>query len=662
MFFARPDPTTALAPTRTRILAHIVLGAGAAAQDKAQDKAPAAPLPVQQTPHAPQAPVAAPLAPPPEAPSQAIAYTVRIDAPRNLRSLLEDNLDLMRWRGNPRLDLEQLQRLVRTTPDEVKTLIATEGYYSPQVSAGIDTSGEKPVVRIIVEPGQPVTVADIDIALEGFAAPATGGAAFDKDAAPFDAAALRNRWTLPAGSRFRTADWEAAKRGLVRQIALARFPRARLVDSSATVDPESRRVQLKVVIDSGPDVHLGGLKIEGLKRYPASIVNNLNEIRPGEEYSEAALQAFQGRLQETGYFSTVEVSADMSSVLDEQIDAIKQDQNGQASAAGAAAANAAAGPTTLPVLVRVTENKRKNVSVGLGISTNTGARAQAEYDDLFVFGKRMKSNLIYETKHQAANVDFFWPTTSNGYRNSVGAGYDRLNANGQITRTTSVHATRAWGSPLLERSLRLEALTEQITIDDLAPTRVKSVPLTFAITKRSLDSLVLPTRGYIVNAQLGAAVLPVLTDERFVRAYIRGLGYKPLGDKGTLIVRGEFGAVGSKDKAGVPSTFLFRAGGDQSVRGYGYQQLGVPVRDAITGGRYLLTASAEYDYWFKPPWGAAVFYDVGNAADNFKDLKPKVGYGVGARWRSPVGPINVDVAYGKAVHKVRLHFSLGFTF
>jgi translocation and assembly module TamA len=279
-----------------------------------------------------------------------------------------------------------------------------------------------------------------------------------------------------------------------------------------------------------------------------------------------------------------------------------------------------------------------------------------------VFGKRMKSNLIYEQKHQAVNADFFWPTTSNGYSNSVGAGYDRLNANGQITRTTSVHATRAWGSPLLERSLRLEALTEQITIDDLPTTRVKSVPLTFSITKRALDSLVLPTRGYIVNAQLGAAVLPVLTDERFVRLYLRGLGYKPLGDKGTLIVRGEFGAVGSKDKAGVPSTFLFRAGGDQSVRGYGYQKLGVPVGSAITGARYLFTSSAEYDYWFKPPWGAAVFVDAGNAADNFSDLKPKVGYGVGARWRSPVGPIAVDLAYGQAVHKARLHFSLGFTF
>jgi translocation and assembly module TamA len=99
----------------------------------------------------------------------------------------------------------------------------------------------------------------------------------------------------------------------------------------------------------------------------------------------------------------------------------------------------------------------------------------------------------------------------------------------------------------------------------------------------------------------------MLTDEKFVRLYTRGLAYKPVGDSGTLICAAKFGAVGSKDKAGVPSTFLFRAGGDGSVRGYGYQELGVPVEGAITGARYLLTASGEYDWWFKPPWGAAVF-------------------------------------------------------
>jgi translocation and assembly module TamA len=647
MIPARPEQTMATTPAQSRILAQIVLGVNALCfipLAGAQDQVPV-PATAQEA-----APAALPDTPAPaieDAPSRAIKYDVRIDAPRNLRELLETNLDLMRWRGNPRLDLEQLQRLVRVAPEQVKTLIATEGYYSPKVTSGLDTSGTTPVARVVVDPGPATVVGDVDIELRGFVP-------FDKGSAPLDAAALRNRWTLPAGTRFRTADWEAAKRGLVRSVATSRFPRAQLLDSSATVDPDTHRALLKVVLDSGPDARFGNLKIEGLQRYAPSIVTNINEIRPGQEYSEAAMQALQGKLQDTGYFASVEVSADMSSVIAQQVETLDQ--------TGAPQQQAATGPATLPVLVRVTENKRKNVSLGVGLSTNTGARAQAEYDDLNVFGKRMKSTLLYEQKHQSLGADFFWPTTSNGYSNSVGAGYDRLDANGQITRTTSVHAKRAWGSPLLERTLTLEALTEQITIDDLPTTRVKSVPLTFSITRRHLDSLVQPSRGYIVNLQLGAAFLPILTDEKFVRVYASARVYKPVGDAGTLILRGEFGAVGSGNKDGVPSTFLFRAGGDQSVRGYGYQDLGVPVGSAITGGRYLVTASAEYDYWFKPPYGAAVFYDAGNAGDNFSDLKPKVGYGVGARWRSPVGPLAVDVAYGKAVHEVRLHFSLGFTF
>jgi translocation and assembly module TamA len=651
MLLARPDQMETLAPARPRILAQIVLAVNALcvsvgvmgqAQAQEQTQAPTTQAELQKQEREPAPPI------PVEKPDHgAVRYEVRIDAPRDLRELLENNLDLMRWRGNPRVDLEQLQRLVRNAPEEAKTLIATEGYYTPKVSSGLDTTGGTPVARVIVDPGPPVTVGAIDIELRGFASP-------EKGATPFDAASLRNQWTLSQGERFRTADWETAKRNLLRQVTQSRFPRAQLIDSSATVDPDKHSAALKVVIDSGPEVHFGQLRIEGLRRYAPEVITNLNNIRPGELYDQAALQALQGRVQDTGYFSSVEVSVDMSAALNEQVRELNQGEGAQPEPPSA--------PVTMPVLVRVTENKRKNVSVGIGYSTNTGARAQANYDDLYVFGKRMKSSVLYEQRRQTARADFYWPTTPKGYNDSIGGGFDRQDIEGQVTQTTSLTAKRAWGTPLLERSLTLEALTEKVLINEIPSSRSKSLPLTFSITKRSLDSLVLPTRGYAVNAQIGGAFLPILTDEKFVRLYTRGVGYKPLGPAGTLIVRGEFGAVGSKDKSGVPSTFLFRAGGDQSVRGYAYQELGVPLGTAITGGRYLFTASAEYDYWFKPPYGAAVFVDAGNAADNFADLKPKVGYGVGARWRSPVGPLAVDVAYGKDVHRVRLHFSLGFTF
>jgi translocation and assembly module TamA len=581
--------------------------------------------------------------------AQGVSYTVRIDAPRPLEELLQNNLDLVRWRGNPRLDRDQLQRLVKNTPDQVRTLVATEGYYSPQVTAALDTSGAGLEARVMVEPGQPVLVGDVDLVLQGFE-PFTPGAV------RFDADALRSRWSLPVGRRFRQADWELAKRNLLRQVMQVRYPRAQLLDSRAIVDPDVRRALLKVVLDSGPEVHFDGLRIEGLKRYPATIISNLNQIKPGDEYSETALQAFQARLQDTGYFSGVDVSADMGALLDESIEAMTDEQK-------AVAPKPPTGPVSTPVLVRVTENKQKNVSAGLGYSTNTGNRAQLSYDDLSVFGLRMKSNIILETLRQTARSDFYFPTTPKGYNDSFGAGFERNDVRGERTSVATLAARRAWGSPLLERSLTLEFLSEKRQVDGEAEvTSSKSIPLTYNITKRALDNLLSPTVGYVINGQIGGAVLPLLTDERFIRATTRVVTYRPMSAAGTLILRGEAGVVASKRKTGVPSTFLFRAGGDQSVRGYAYQQLGVMEGSAIVPGRYLLTASAEYQYWFKPPYGVAVFYDAGNAADSLRELHPKSGYGVGARWRSPVGPINVDVAYGHAVKKARLHFSLGFTF
>lgn len=572
--------------------------------------------------------------------AEALQYTVRIDAPEALTPLLEHNLDLLRYRGNERLDREQLQRLVRSAPEQVRTLLATAGYYAPQVSARIDTAGAAPVVLLSVEPGEPVRVASVDLELRGF-----GGA----DGAPFDTDALRAGWSLKQGEIFRQDEWEAAKRNLLRQVSQGRYPRAQLSETGATVDPEQHSAALRVVLDSGPELRFGALRIEGLRRYPAAIVNNLNQIRPGDYYSEAALQAFQSRLQDSGYFSTVEVSADLAGVLSEQLDA-------------AAEARPAAPAGPLPLVVRVTENKERNISAGLGFSTNTGKRAQLTYDDLNVHGLRLKSALTLETRKQSARADFYLPTSAEGYNDSVGATFERSDISNEITSVSSLAVKRAWGQPRLERSFTLELLGETRTVPGLETSKSKSLPLTYSLTRRQLDSLLFPTRGYVLHAQLGGALLPLLTDEKFVRGTARILYYQPLGPRATAIVRGEAGALGSKEKAGVPAVYLFRAGGDQSVRGYAYQQLGVAEGEAIVGGRYLATASAEYQYWFKPGWGGALFYDAGNAADTVQDLHPKSGYGAGVRYKSPVGPINVDLAYGHAVKAYRLHFSLGFTF
>ncbi|MYM21151.1 BamA/TamA family outer membrane protein [Duganella sp. FT135W] len=571
--------------------------------------------------------------------AEGLKYEVHIDAPGDVRELLEHNLDLVRFRGNDRIDREQLQRLVRVAPEQIRTLVATDGYYSPVISARLDRETGVPLVQVKAEPGEPVRVGEIDLELQGFAANP-------------EVNALKDTWTLKKGRVFRQDEWESAKRTLLRSVVQTRYPRAQLVDSQATVDPEARLANLHVVIDSGPEMRFGELRIEGLKRYPESVVRNLNQIHSGDYYSEAALQSYQSRLQDTGYFASVEVSGDMSAILSEQLDAASMTPE----------QNAAATMAPLPLLVRVVENKRKNVSAGVGYSTNTGNRASLTYDDLSVFGLRMKSALTLETKKQTASSNFYFPITPEGYNDSIGASFERSDISGEVTSVASIAGKRTWGTPLLERNLTLELLTETKSIGGIPSSQSKSLPLTYGVTWRKLDNLLFPTKGYALNAQLGGALLPILTDEAFVRGYLRGVAYLPLGSSSNAIFRGEAGALASRDKSGVPAVYLFRAGGDQSVRGYAYQELGVPVNGATTGGRYLATASAEYQYWFKPAYGAAIFYDAGNAGDTFSSLHPKSGYGVGARWKSPVGPINVDIAYGHAVQKYRLHFSLGFTF
>jgi translocation and assembly module TamA len=129
-----------------------------------------------------------------------------------------------------------------------------------------------------------------------------------------------------------------------------------------------------------------------------------------------------------------------------------------------------------------------------------------------------------------------------------------------------------------------------------------------------------------------------------------------------FLLRGEAGVVIARSRTGIPASFLFRTGGDQTLRGYAFESIGVPQGEAIVGGRYLAVASAEYTRWITETIGAAVFVDAGDAFDQLNAFDLAVGYGIGFRWRSPVGPLRADLAYGERDKNVRLHFSVGFSF
>ena len=101
------------------------------------------------------------------------------------------------------------------------------------------------------------------------------------------------------------------------------------------------------------------------------------------------------------------------------------------------------------------------------------------------------------------------------------------------------------------------------------------------------------------------------------------------------------------------------------MRGYDYRTLAPTAPDgAIIGGNVLGTASIEVARPFEslPSVWWALFVDAGNAANTWKEFKAVYGYGFGVRWRSPVGPLRADLAYGENLHQVRFHVSVGIAF
>jgi translocation and assembly module TamA len=179
---------------------------------------------------------------------------------------------------------------------------------------------------------------------------------------------------------------------------------------------------------------------------------------------------------------------------------------------------------------------------------------------------------------------------------------------------------------------------------------------------RSVDDPLFPRDGNVTELRIGGGSKQALSDQNFLRTYIRHQFWYPIGKRDVLLLRGELGYTFAPSRFGIPQEYLFRAGGIQSVRGYAFQHLGVREGEAIVGGRALATGTIEYNHWFTREWGAAVFTDIGDAADSVRQLDLAVGYGGGVRWRSPVGPLALDLARGQRDGKLRLHFSIAVAF
>ncbi len=574
-------------------------------------------------------------------------YDLDVEAPGGLSELLQQYLDLGRFRIAPEgesISDAELERLANAAPAQARALLETEGYFNAEVTvtrAAASTATGLRRVRVAVVPGPRVIVRSVDISASGPLAPPA-----DPRADPDRLDTLRKGWALQPGYPFRQDDWASAKVATLRPLRLDGHAAAKLGETRARIDAVDNTAALSVEVDPGPMFRFGRPVITGLERYDADAVTRLMTFRPGDTYREQALLDWQERIRRSGLFEGSSVTIEPDPAL-----------------AGG-----------VPVQVTVKEQPQRQAVYGLGYSANTGPRASVEYTDRKPFDQRViwNSKVEWGADRKTLSTDVTsWPL-ADGWRHVVGGSAERLRSTDETRDAWALHLARSREEPRYDREWSLEAQHARV---DSASYGADATALfgQFAWVRRDLDSVLLPTDGNTLSVQLGGGSgigsRSVGGDtERargpFLRAWARYFWYRPVG-RWAMTVRAEGGQVLTRNAIAVPDTLLFRAGGDDSVRGYGYRSLGPEIAGTVGSGRVLGTGSVEFAHPLlarMPDLLGAVFVDAGNAADRWQDLKPVFGYGVGVRYRSPVGPLRLDVAYGQAVRSVRLHFSVGVVF
>lgn len=556
--------------------------------------------------------------------------SVTLDAPavpEAMRILLQQHVRLLKSEAELVIPEAGPDRtaLVRRTRREVADLLATEGYFSPEIRLDRSVGNNW---RLIVEPGARARISAVTVGFEGELANDPGQAERRE--------ALRSAWSLPVGEPFRQFGWDRAKQQLLDEVSSRRYAAARFTATRAEVSPDDATVRLTVVIDSGPTFRLGALQVSGLNKLPQDLVARYSTIDEGDIYDRDALLAFQTGLQSAPQFASVVVDIARDPAL----------------------------AAAVPVRVQVSEAQSRRLGFGAGVSSNTGFRVEAGYRDVNFLerGWELSSGLRLEQLRQTLYTDLFLPPDRARRRDSVGFLVDRSDLEGLRVSNQAIGVGRSTIRGDIETQIALRLQHEELHPDGAEPSSHNTLTANWGWVQRAVDDLLDPRQGYVLEVQIGGGTSIALAEQNFVRLYGRYQHYLPIGQSDVVVLRAEAGATLAPSREGIPQDFLFRAGGAQSVRGYAYQSLGVTEGEATVGGRYLAVGSAEYVRWFRPEWGAAAFVDVGDAADTRAELRLRTGYGVGVRWRSPAGPLAVDLAWGQDDARLRLHFGVAVAF
>jgi translocation and assembly module TamA len=539
------------------------------------------------------------------------------DQEANVRAFLS----IEQERKRKGLTASRVHLLHQQALEEIEQALQPFGYFKPHIEAELEGERDDFVARYFIDPGPKVRLSEVDFQIRG------DGAEDPRLAITFP---------LTKGDALDQGLYESEKQAILSAVNEQGYLDAYYMVHQVRVDRDSYSASIKLHLETGSRFRFGEIRLKQDILDPEYIGRYLS-IEAGDPYSHEKLMELQSDLIDSEYFKLVEVQSRRDQVEGDRI----------------------------PVDILLTPNKKNRYRIGLGFSTDTGPRLTLDWKRrrFGSWGHRMRSELRVSAPETTFMTEYVIPLerpTEDYVSFGVSADhYDLDSRKGDkvlLNASHSVRLERNW-----RRTLSLDYLYEDFEVgsqDDNARLLVPGI--TFSRIKGA-------GRGYIrkgkrLEFHIEGASDSVLSTATYVQLYTRDKFIHSINDDWRVLARVELGATWSDNLTELPPSKRFYAGGDNSVRGFGYDDLGPKDADGeVIGGRTLAVGSLEFERRFKGKWSGALFADAGNAYDPDYDSDVAYGYGFGIRWYSPVGPLRFDLARGhyQDERTLRLHIVLG---
>lgn len=504
-----------------------------------------------------------------------------------------------------------LRQLTKAATEEAAQAMQAFGYYDAKVTSELNSGDDCPALQLTISPGTPVIIEVFDFTLDGEAQSDIG---FEK---------LISRSMLTIGEVLHHGHYADAKQQIESSAVERGYLDGRFLRSELLVSPSKHSAEIHWHYDSGPRYQFGELTVEQTPdELDGDLIDRLVEYERGQPYHVNAVAQIERALSQSNYFA--------------QTDVRPQLENPQG--------------TEIPLNVTVKPHKRHSFSGGVGVSTDEGLRSRVDYLDrrLNRRGHRVSATGKASFIEQSLSLGYRipsefprdeWLVFQGGIKNEDTDSFQSLE--NQI----SVSQTKRRPFDILE-SHYLEFGRQKFTIGEDTNTSIFLVPGA-RWAKSSANDPLYPTNGYAVDFEIRGAADALLSDTSFLRAALGATWITSPAKRSRILLKSELGAMWVDSFSALNPSERFLTGGDSTIRGYDYEELGpVDAEGDVVGGTYLGVVSLEYEYLLFDKWAAAAFVDAGNAfGGDGSSTGIASSVGVGIRWHSPVGPIRVDLAH-----------------